>query len=271
MSVQYAVIVENDESEWQDHTGISYHFPKRYFNILQPDTSVVYYKGSLKDTVFREKRLTDKAHYFGTATISRIYDDKNSSKGDKFALIEHFSLFKKPVLIKQDGEYIEKIPESRRSNYWRDGVREIDENTYLRIVSLSGGPAEWNDSDGDIPADLISNDLEQIYESYEEGNKRKHYVTKHERNPILRRLAILIHGVTCKACGITFNDVYGEHGKGFIHVHHLKPISEFDGPQKVDPETDLTVLCPNCHAMVHRYKSKTLSLAELQSIIQSNK
>jgi hypothetical protein len=80
--VQFAVITENDESQWHDETGIRYHFPKRYFKFLPPGTNVVYYKGKLKDDSFAVKRLSPEPHYFGLATIGKVYPDPESMKGE---------------------------------------------------------------------------------------------------------------------------------------------------------------------------------------------
>jgi 5-methylcytosine-specific restriction protein A len=46
---------------------------------------------------------------------------------------------------------------------------------------------------------------------------------------------------------------YGEVGKGFIEAHHLTPLYSLKG-QKVtlDPRRDFSVLCSNCHRMIHR-------------------
>ena len=52
----FTAITENDESQWDDTTGVSYHFPKRYLKYLEPGTNVVYYKGRIKNTAFREHR-----------------------------------------------------------------------------------------------------------------------------------------------------------------------------------------------------------------------
>lgn len=71
------------------------------------------------------------------------------------------------------------------------------------------------------------------------------------------------------ACGFNFEKTYGKLGGGYIHVHHNKPISE-SGPTFINPRTDMSVLCPNCHAMVHRNKKCTLSLAELIAILKEN-
>lgn len=120
-----AVIVENDVSIWGDETGAVYHYPKRYSTILKPGIQVIYYKGGMKDKAYVDRRLTDLPHYFGIARIGKVYPDPNSSKGDLFALIEEFQPFEWPVLAKDGDTYLEPIPPSKVSNYWRDGVRSI--------------------------------------------------------------------------------------------------------------------------------------------------
>lgn len=69
--------------------------------------------------------------------------------------------------------------------------------------------------------------------------------------------------------GFDFEKTYGEHGMGFIHVHHLRPLSSLGEGYLVDPETDMVPLCPNCHAMVHRgNEAMPLSLEALRRLIQ---
>ncbi len=74
-----------------------------------------------------------------------------------------------------------------------------------------------------------------------------------ERNKKLAARAKKIHGHKCKACGFDFEKNYGVLGKGFIEAHHLTPLSLLKG-QKVmlDPKVDFSVLCANCHRMIHR-------------------
>jgi 5-methylcytosine-specific restriction protein A len=52
------------------------------------------------------------------------------------------------------------------------------------------------------------------------------------------------------SCGFDFEKQYGEIGRGFAHVHHLRPLAEVAGPIETRLE-DLAVVCPNCHAMIH--------------------
>lgn len=74
-----------------------------------------------------------------------------------------------------------------------------------------------------------------------------------ERNSRLVKEAKKIHGYDCKLCGFNFGKEYGEIGKGFIEAHHLTPISELKGSKiLLNPKKDFTVLCSNCHRMIHR-------------------
>lgn len=113
-------------------------------------------------------------------------------------------------------------------------------------------------------------DLEsQAYEDeYPEGKQIQRLSSFHERNPKLRAAAIAFHGQICKACGFDFQKKYGEHGAGYIEVHHLTPISTFSKETNVDPKTEMTVLCSNCHRMIHRKKELPLSPEDLRGILQ---
>lgn len=257
------IIAENDESQWEDQTGILYHFPNRYTSALLPGTEVIYYKGRLKKAVYRDRRLSDDPHYFGRARIGEVYDDPKSDKGDKFALIEDYRLFAQAVPFRVDGETLEPIPANRSSNYFRDGVRVVSDETFARILGLATISGL---SLADIRHDGRTNDVSQGLESAVEGKPHLRYVTQYERNRRLRTQAVGIHGFDCMGCGFNFERFYGEYGRDFIHVHHLKPVSEMEGGQEVNPETDLSVLCPNCHAIVHRYRGHTLTLEELRQM-----
>ena len=85
-----------------------------------------------------------------------------------------------------------------------------------------------------------------------EGAKRQITVNKYERSSKARENAIEHHGLNCKVCNLNFLNMYGEIGKGFIHVHHLIPIHEIGKEYKIDYKKDLIPVCPNCHAMLHR-------------------
>ncbi len=88
--------------------------------------------------------------------------------------------------------------------------------------------------------------------SYFEGALKQVYVNKYERDRSARNECIKVNGCICHVCGMDFEKVYGELGKGFIHVHHVVPIAAVGKEYFLDPVKDLIPVCPNCHAMLHR-------------------
>lgn len=87
--------------------------------------------------------------------------------------------------------------------------------------------------------------------TYIEGAVTRVLVNSYERNLAARRACIDRWGVKCQVCGFDFQQVYGEIGQSFIHVHHTKPLAEIGAMYEVDPKEDLVPVCPNCHAMLH--------------------
>lgn len=75
------------------------------------------------------------------------------------------------------------------------------------------------------------------------------WVNRYERDAKKRQECINDKGLCCYVCGMNFEEVYGEIGRDFIHVHHIKPLA--DNGQ--DISENLIPVCPNCHAMLHRY------------------
>ena len=51
-------------------------------------------------------------------------------------------------------------------------------------------------------------------------------------------------------CDFEFASKYGEAGRGYIQVHHLKPIGARLSAEATSLD-DLALVCPNCHAMIH--------------------
>lgn len=103
-----------------------------------------------------------------------------------------------------------------------------------------------------------------------EGKRIAYYTTKYERSAANRKAAIEKHGTKCFGCGFDFESKYGERGRGFIEIHHTKPLYEMDGETVIDPETDLVPVCSNCHRMIHKKKNAILTVEELRKIIAEN-
>lgn len=52
-------------------------------------------------------------------------------------------------------------------------------------------------------------------------------------------------------CGFDFESRYGQLGRGYIQVHHLRPLGTRDAPEHTALE-ELILICANCHVMIHR-------------------
>ncbi|WP_208456456.1 HNH endonuclease [Burkholderia pseudomultivorans] len=104
-------------------------------------------------------------------------------------------------------------------------------------------------------------------ETYREGSVEQITVDRYERNPEARRKCVEHWGTTCVVCTFDFGAKYGALGEGFIHVHHLRPLSEHKEEHEVDPVADLRPVCPNCHAMLHR-NNVVLTIEELKRLIE---
>lgn len=146
------------------------------------------------------------------------------------------------------------------------------------LKAASQGPARINNEladyvDGFLHDNLSSNSFSELVVPKDcfEGAKSKICVNRYERSSIARMKCIEKYGCKCIVCGFDFERVYGEIGKGFIHIHHVVPISTIGENYKVNYDTDLVPVCPNCHAMLHHgVNGKVLSVDELIDIIEHN-
>ena len=104
-------------------------------------------------------------------------------------------------------------------------------------------------------------------ERFREGAVRQVSVNAYERDLKARQKCIDYHGLNCSVCDFNFGKVFGQLGEGFIHVHHLRRVSEIAEEYEVDPVKDLRPVCPNCHAMIHR-RSPPLSIEEIVDLMK---
>ena len=115
------------------------------------------------------------------------------------------------------------------------------------------------------------NNILEEQESYYEGSRKLIYSTRYERDPNLRKQVIKLEGTACSCCGFDFEQTYGELGKGFIHIHHTKPLSTYEGEEAIISPDDLVPVCANCHMIIHRQKTSTLSIEDLKKIYEFHK
>ena len=111
---------------------------------------------------------------------------------------------------------------------------------------------------------------EENYKGFEELRKLRFH-KRIERNIQLSKKVKQLQGYNCKACNINFEKKYGALGFEFIEAHHLIPISKLTGYKvQLDARNDFTVLCSNCHSMIHRLPDPS-DLNSLKIIIETMK
>jgi 5-methylcytosine-specific restriction protein A len=101
-------------------------------------------------------------------------------------------------------------------------------------------------------------------QAFPEGALSRVEVNRYERDPRARRKCLEHWGYSCAVCDFSFEERYGTLGRSFIHVHHLRELSQVPSGYKVDPVNDLRPVCPNCHAMIHRGPGPALAVEELR-------
>ncbi|UOY93150.1 HNH endonuclease [Ectobacillus sp. JY-23] len=119
----------------------------------------------------------------------------------------------------------------------------------------------------EVIVDDIESEKAEEENFYTDGTVKEYYGKRYERNPENRKKAIEIHGLSCVACGFNFEEIYGERGKDFIEVHHVKPLSTIGKEIVINPKEDLVSVCSNCHRMIHRLKDDVLTVEELKLIL----
>ena len=157
-------------------------------------------------------------------------------------------------------ETIEKVLETVPEEYENDFYRGYHWN--CEVIARVRDMADYE-------ANLDEETVQDIG-GYIEGSKKEYYTTKYERDFRNREAAIRIHGTRCMICGFDYGEKYGELGKGYIEVHHIKPLADLEEEVVVNPRTDLVCVCSNCHRMLHRFRKYIVSVDELKRIVEDN-
>ncbi len=106
--------------------------------------------------------------------------------------------------------------------------------------------------------------------NYSEGKIREITIKTYDRNPIARQVCIEHHGYNCAVCGFNFGQVYGDFGKNYIEVHHLRQIADIGEEYEIKPIEDLRPVCANCHRMLHKERPP-LAIEELKTKLVINR
>ena len=122
-----------------------------------------------------------------------------------------------------------------------------------------------------VPIEPSSSEDDEEFEA-EEGRvlTRVHFSRERNRKLVEQKKAAALKKdgkLSCEVCSFDFEALYGTRGRGFIEVHHVKPVHTMKPGDKTRLE-DLALLCSNCHRMVHA-KRPWLDLERLRKLLHS--
>lgn len=247
------VLVENERTmgglydSWQDLTGVCYHYPNKYRNLVQPGERFVYYRGVRKEKGGRRQH----PEYFGCGLVRDIWPDlsvpEQSRKDQRkyYCGIAQFTSFDRPVSWMAAGEKLEPIPQ----NMFRDGVRRISDTIFDEILAR----AQVSPAPSSGPTRALSPapaDEERIREYLEKGGgntpprRLVSSISRIIRDTRLTREMKDLYASTCQICREPLSLPNGER---YSEAHHIRPLGQpHYGP---DSAQNIIVVCPNHHAL----------------------
>jgi len=99
-----------------------------------------------------------------------------------------------------------------------------------------------------------------------EGLKTEVTAYARGRSRRLRDQALRASRGVCAACDVDFTKILAGKGVRALQVHHKKQLASTDRP-RLTHVSDLSVLCANCHALIHLDTKKALALRKLRVLL----
>lgn len=207
----------------------------------------------------------------GLGEVLRIADQLNEYGDIMFSVRYLTSMLPRPVsmadlrsdLFVRDASFLKSGPAGTLFRLSNEQGRRIYElvcryNHEARSVWNNDGPsplADLNVPDIDIPDMVAKEGRRTLIRHLRIERSRQLVETKRKR--VLKDKGCL----ACEVCGFDFEKSYGDLGRGFCEVHHLRPLAEANAGGTTTLG-DLAVVCSNCHRMLHK-SAKPLSIKAL--------
>ena len=131
------VLASNDANasgyDWKDITGVQYHHPNGYKNLIIPGTPFVYYRG-----MRRADGSRGQAEYFGRGRIGATWRDPAipmeapKRRWAWYCAIDDYEPIIPAIPAKVDGQFFEEV---KHRNAWRKGVREISKELFDALLT----------------------------------------------------------------------------------------------------------------------------------------
>ena len=220
--------------------------------------------------LFSSKRYDAIAYLFMIKDPDKFFSIRSeTSYGEKLAFLGFRSSCVGECSWDNYQEYIYYLNyiRSKLQDYFTENITIVDAESFMWMMYklINGRKSSTGTQDKKIPGP----DLNDPFENYitgMEGDRNGYYVTRFERDPKLRKEAAKRGNYTCSACGMRFDERYGDYGKNFIEVHHTVPLKSYTEERQTSVE-ELVTVCSNCHSIIHRKKNYVLTIDELKQIL----
>lgn len=256
-------------------------------------------EGTVEWSVGKRSKKGDLVYFYcAKKAINNMKKVFNQLKKKDNPQIREFA-YREKELYKRYSGHIVAWGELVEDAYKEEEVYDVQWNSYyakIRIYEFLDKPlpySEFNvikrvnqgaityltDTECDALQNMIrtyNSDLDAIVEvsdeRFSEGKQIEIYGKKYERNPKVRKefLSLQRTPYQCAVCGFDYEKKYGELGKGFIEVHHKRPLFVDGNEKEINLKEDLVCLCSNCHRMIHRNRNKVMTVEELRGYIKNS-
>ncbi len=219
-----AVFTTKIDSGYDDQLEERYHFPRTYLNQVEKAVGdqIVYYQ---------PRRGGGELAYFGTATVSKIIEDR--SNPDLFyALLEGFINFDEKVPFSDGFKSFEKILRKddgtvNKGAFGR-AVRNISDDEFRAIISAGfSSKVDWPEiNDAELLFQL--NEGEQA--TYDSGEQRPQIAfTRPFRDRAFTRQ---VQRAYDRRCAVTGLKLLNGGGRPEVQAAHIKPVAD-NGPDSI--------------------------------------
>jgi 5-methylcytosine-specific restriction protein A len=201
--------------------------------------------------------LSDTLNQLATQIANRTSKFRNPN--GVYMKVMNFRRFD-PIYIEQGKRGLQrggKLEEEVWNNFASDPSKLAKVANAIRAALTSEQiPEAAPDDDNEVAEAEEGKVLTRVHRSRERSRK----LVEQKKQSVLKHVGVL----KCEACGFDFEVAYGERGKGFIEVHHVKPVHSLKPGEKTRLE-DLALICSNCHRIVH-LRRPWLTIGELKAL-----
>lgn len=129
---------------------------------------------------------------------------------------------------------------------------------------IIGLPSKVSEVVYDYASDLPIEDLK-----FAENSIHEVLIKVRKRNAELKDLAIEKYGKFCEVCNLDLDGKYGK-DNSVAHVHHRDQLSSLKDKEVHNSIKDVAVVCPTCHAVIHKNPRKAKTISEIKMLLKDN-